>query len=237
MYNLILACNNCITRILPASRQMIFEYNGEKRIFIHVPKTGGNTIQAAFISHGLTMDQKIRAISNQDGIDRFDIRGPSTKRKHQSLSSYIKHRPTLQRLRILTAVRAPFERLVSFYFAPFNHAFVEPETRKIILPETVVFNESEFIDLTKKVKTAAEILSISRDYIQMPKKLDAIKTESLDSQFRLLFPTITLKQRLNVSPYQEEATKVRQSKELKKEVLHSKHAIDYQLFYPEELGK
>ena len=216
---------------------MIFEYNGEKRIFIHVPKTGGNTIQAAFIGHGLTMDQKVRSINNQDGIDRFDIRGPNTKRKHQSLSSYIKHSPSLQSLRILTAVRAPFERLVSFYFAPFNHAFLEPETRKIILPESVVFNESEFIDLTKKIKTAAEILSISSDYIQIPKKLDVIKTENLDSQFKLLFPTITLTKRLNVSPYQEEATKARQSKELKKEVLHSKHAIDYQLFCPEESGK
>jgi len=210
---------------------MIFRYNGESRIFIHIPKTGGNTIQTAFIKHGITQDVQITPMSNQDGIHRFDIAGPITKRKHQSLSSYIKLNPELQSLRVLTAVRKPFERLISFYFAPFNHAFFDPATQKIRLPDTANFDESRFLEMAQRIKTAAELLSVDQKSIKLPQNLTIIKTETLNSQFEQLFPNINLGQRLNTSPYRDEARKITQSKLLKRHILNSKHAIDYKLFY------
>lgn len=210
---------------------MIFYYQQQKRIFIHVPKTGGNTIQTTFINEKLTHDYKIKRMQNQDGFERFDLQGVETKRKHQAFSSYLKDHPSMRKLNVLTAVRKPFDRLISFYFAPFNHAKYDPISQKFFFPKSVIFSEEAFVGLIKKTKTAAEWLSSSKDQIILPVNLTAIKTENLDNEFTEHFPDLKLVKRLNISPYQKEAQAVFQSLELRKQVENSKHAVDYSLFY------
>ena len=210
---------------------MIFYYRKEKRVFIHVPKTGGNTIQTSFIQEKITDDYKIKRMQNQDGCERFDLQGVETRRKHQAFSTYLRDHPSMRSLHVLTAVRNPFERLLSFYFAPFNHAKFDPITQKTFFPKSVDFDEEKFMRLIQKTKTAAEWLSSSNDQIVLPDHLTTIKTENLENDFKKHFPDIKLTRRLNVSPYRKEALVLSQSLELRKHVEKSKHAIDYSLFY------
>ena len=63
---------------------MIFLYEGKPSIFIHIPKTGGNTIQKTLFDKNLSLDEMI-VNEHQDGIDRFEIRGKYTQQKHMKL--------------------------------------------------------------------------------------------------------------------------------------------------------
>ena len=47
---------------------MIFLYEGKPSIFIHIPKTGGNTIQKTLFDKNLSLDEMI-INEHQDGID------------------------------------------------------------------------------------------------------------------------------------------------------------------------
>lgn len=210
---------------------MIFYYQGTKKIFIHIPKTGGNTIQATFIKNKITEDFKIKVMKNQDGIDRFDIKGTETERKHQSLHSYISKHPYMVNLEVFSAVRDPFERLISFYFAPFNHARIDSDSGKTIFPSTIVFDERKFMSLVARIKTAAEWLSICKKDIQVPKNIKLINTKNLEQDFNMYFPDLQLSPRLNASPYIQEANAIRDSMELRRLVENSKHSIDYRLFF------
>ena len=91
---------------------MIFYYRKEKRVFIHVPKTGGNTIQTSFIQEKITDDYKIKRMQNQDGLERFDLQ--VRQDANITFSTYLRDHPSMRSLHVLTAVRKPFERLLSF---------------------------------------------------------------------------------------------------------------------------
>lgn len=83
-------------------------------LFIHCPKTGGNTISTIFLPY--SADKKVMG-KYSDGIDRFGIKGDYTKQKHDTLASYYKYE-TLKKAKIFTALRHPVERLISWYFSP-----------------------------------------------------------------------------------------------------------------------
>ncbi|ETX27241.1 sulfotransferase family 2 domain-containing protein [Roseivivax isoporae] len=85
-------------------------------IYLHVPKTGGNTIQSLLLD--LSDDRKV-CTGHQDGRDRFEVRGPVTPRKHATLADYTRRLGMgLDDCRVIISVRHPFERLVSAYFSP-----------------------------------------------------------------------------------------------------------------------
>ena len=65
---------------------MIFE--NQKVIFIHYPKTGGNSIQDALRSH--TADELFINVAYQDGIESFGVRNKKFKdlKKHSTLNDY-----------------------------------------------------------------------------------------------------------------------------------------------------
>ena len=65
---------------------MIFLYEGKPSIFIHIPKTGGNTIQKTLFDKNLSLDEMI-VYEHQDGIDRFEIKGKYTQQNHMKTSS------------------------------------------------------------------------------------------------------------------------------------------------------
>lgn len=83
-------------------------------IYLHVPKTAGNSIQKALLPHS---DDKIVLREGQDGTDRFGLAGPITPAKHATLAEYEARAPGIaQRMTVVISVRHPFERAVSYFF-------------------------------------------------------------------------------------------------------------------------
>jgi hypothetical protein len=83
-------------------------------IFLHVPRTGGNSIQ----SHLLSFSEDSKQIrEKQDGINTFGITGPLTPHKHATLSDYAAV-VQLSDYKIAMSVRHPIDRALSLYFAP-----------------------------------------------------------------------------------------------------------------------
>ena len=146
---------------------MIFNHNHSKQIFIHIPKTGGNTISDYIFRKG-TSDEKRFRRSTQDGIDRFAVIGEFTDYKHQSLHEYYQKCGDLTRLPILTIFREPFHRMVSSYFSPHRHVKKDPVSGQLFFPENVVFNETKFQKLVNSSKSSCEMLSTRPDMIKLP---------------------------------------------------------------------
>lgn len=88
-------------------------------LFVHIPKTGGNSIQSVLQRY--SEDELVRARPGQDGVERFGISSPGYKlKKHSRLAEY---RDALgeehfARLYKFACVRNPWERMVSYYFTP-----------------------------------------------------------------------------------------------------------------------
>ena len=97
--------------------------NDHNFLFIHVPKTGGNSIQKALLP--FSDDHMALVAPHHDGIDRFEIRSPSLDiRKHSSLEDYRRQLDPkiFARLTKVTCVRNPWDRCASFFFSPHRGA-------------------------------------------------------------------------------------------------------------------
>lgn len=86
-------------------------------LFIHLPKTGGNSIQQILAPYS---EDRIVALDEQDGKDRFEVRGRFTRHKHATLKDYHNALPAdlFAELYKFCAVRNPWSRAISFYFTP-----------------------------------------------------------------------------------------------------------------------
>lgn len=119
-------------------------------LFVHVPKTGGNSIQK--VLEPFSEDKLVALHSFQDGKERFSIQNPNYPyHKHSTLREYKKLLPNnlFATLTKFTVVRNPWERMVSLYFSP--HAGREqfdPKTFKSIILEAKTLED--FVDTSSR---------------------------------------------------------------------------------------
>lgn len=116
-----------------------------KFIFVHIPKTGGNSIQSLLLPY--SDDQKTLS-ANQDGTERFNIRGAITPKKHATLSDYQQRLTVeLSTFSIVTAVRHPFPRAVSGYFSP--HRWLAKQGDQLV-PQVPSWDENRFFEFLEE---------------------------------------------------------------------------------------
>lgn len=107
-------------------------------LFVHVPKTAGNTIQGALKPY--SDDDVVTIVGHQDGVERFELRNPRYKtEKHSTLAEYELEygKDVLDGLFKFACVRNPWDRCMSRYFSPDRGQ--------------VVWNKAEFMELVKWV--------------------------------------------------------------------------------------
>src|SRR5215831_14221533 len=149
-------------------------------LFIHIPKTAGNSIQSVLRDY--SEDQLVALRKEQDGIERFGLRNLKYKiRKHSTLKEY---RDTLgdeqfRKLYRFTCVRNPWDRMVSYYFTPTQN------------PET--WNRKEFRGIISKAVSVVDYLRLDEDERDPLANVDYImRFENLADDFRAVCTAIDI---------------------------------------------
>ncbi|MEA5533081.1 sulfotransferase family 2 domain-containing protein [Crocosphaera sp. XPORK-15E] len=117
-------------------------------LFIHVPKTAGNSIQN--ILRNYSEDKIVIEGKHQDGIERFEVRNDKYEvTKHSTLQHYqnILEPHIYQKLFKFSTIRNPYDRMISWYFSP--HRGVTDWVRQ------------DFINLVAEVPTLRDYISLS----------------------------------------------------------------------------
>jgi len=139
-------------------------------LFIHVPKTGGNSMQN--ILRDYSEDQIVTLAKHQDGVERFGVRNCKYEiTKHSTLSHYksVLDPKTYHSLFKFATVRNPWDMIISYYFSP--HRGVS------------VWNREEFINLVKRTPTLRHFVC-QNTYCNLDNDIDfLIRFERLDEDF------------------------------------------------------
>jgi hypothetical protein len=143
-------------------------------LFVHIPKTAGNSIQT--ILRHYSEDEIVALRAEQDGIERFGLRNPNYKiKKHSTLAEY---RAALGEARFrdlykFTCVRNPWDRMVSYYFG--TTQLVETWDRK------------EFKKLILKALSVSDYLRLDKSEADSFGNVDYImRFENLADDFRVV---------------------------------------------------
>src|SRR5258705_2057120 len=147
-------------------------------LFVHIPKTAGNSIQSVLRDY--SEDQLVALRKEQDGIERFGLRNPKYKvKKHSTLTEYYDALgyEQFRDLYKFTCVRNPWDRMVSYYFTPTQN------------PET--WNRQKFRGIISKAVSVADYLRLD-DVKEDPfaNVVYIMRFESLADDFRTVCTAI-----------------------------------------------
>jgi hypothetical protein len=149
-------------------------------LFVHIPKTAGNSIQTALRDY--SEDKLIALRKEQDGIERFGLRNPNYKiKKHSTLAEYRDALGTeqLRNLYKFTCVRNPWDRMVSYYFTPTQ----SQET----------WDRKKFQKIVSKAVSAADYLRLDQNEEDPFANVDYImRFENLADDFRTVCGTLDI---------------------------------------------
>lgn len=145
-------------------------------LFIHVPKTGGNSIQNILKCY--SEDEIVINGAHQDGIERFGLRNPTYEiSKHSPLSQYqsVMEPDIFNALFKFAVIRNPWDMLVSFYFSP--HGGVRE------------WNRDDFLSMVTRIPTMRYF--ITGPHSQSRHRLDGdidflMRFERLDEDFMVV---------------------------------------------------
>jgi len=140
-----------------------------KFLFVHIPKTGGNSIQKILKPYS---EDQIVALAEQDGRERFEVRGRFTRHKHATLADYYAQVPPelFAELFKFCAVRNPWSRAISFYFTP---------RRWMKRGLSPYWSRDEFVELLPRMPAMVDHLKIGGQVQSMD---ELIRYESLAEQ-------------------------------------------------------
>jgi Sulfotransferase family len=149
-------------------------------LFVHIPKTAGNSIQSVLREY--SEDEIVALRAEQDGIERFGLRNPKYKvRKHSTLAEY---RAALGDARFgelykFACVRNPWDRMVSYYFTPTQ--------------QMDAWNRKKFKRVISSAVSIADYLRLDQNEDDPFKNVDyVIRFENLAEDFRTLCGTLGL---------------------------------------------
>ena len=146
-------------------------------IFLHAPKTGGNSIQSLLEPFS---DDRRKAGRFQDGVERFEIVGPHTPHKHATLADYRDSlEDRLDSFKIAISVRHPFERALSFYLSP-HRWFTRGSGEEWKLSQPV-WREGDFRSVLARLPPQTDFLRLG-DHIEKPDHI--IRQENIEADFR-----------------------------------------------------
>jgi len=148
-----------------------------KFIYLHVPKTGGNSITHRLLP---VCDNQIYTEAHHDGVNRFGVQSPMSRDKHANLSVYAGYLgERFADYRILISVRHPFPRALSYYFSP-NHWMTQEVDGRWVCHEPV-WVEERFLAMVgaDRPKPALSYL----DLTPRPASPFVIRTEFLNRDF------------------------------------------------------
>ena len=150
-----------------------------KFLFIHVPKTGGNSIQNILKEY--SEDRIVTIGKHQDGIERFEVRNdkyPITK--HSTLSEYKRFldKNVYDAMFKFATIRNPWDMMISFYFSP--HLNLKK------------WNKRKFCKLLKNVQPLRFYITTlsNQDLIENIDYL--IRFENLENDFRKVCQKISI---------------------------------------------
>ena len=140
-------------------------------IFVHIPKTGGNSIQNILMRY--SEDRIVSVAPHHDGIERFQIRSSGLNlHKHSTLSDYQRELGEV-RVRTMfkfTSVRNPWERMISLYFSPHSRR--------------TSWDRDEFINVVTRATSIAHHVSLRKDPDVFNKVDYIIRFEQLNEDFK-----------------------------------------------------
>lgn len=154
-------------------------------LFVHIPKTGGNSIQGVFRKY--SEDKIITPKAHQDGIERFEVFSTfGGLGKHATLLDYKREAKNINVYKSLfkiATVRNPWDRLISYYFSP-NRGVKEWDRESFIKLLSEVKPIKYYIKENND-KESSETVSIDPGHDQLDSDMDyIIHFENLDHDFK-----------------------------------------------------
>ena len=216
----------------------------KKIIFIHIPKTGGNSI--SHLLKNYSDDKFVKHRPYSDLRNTFEIRSNLTKDKHQTLEEYCNILGNkFDDYKIFTVVREPLDRILSLYYKldlnldtnffvrKINHFTFKYFKNFYFGSRYYKFKEPEF--KFRKFKSILETEKNQKSYIsisnKIPEKVKILKFENFKKEMQNFCKENEIKyeeNHFNKSPVNK--YKNINIEELKKEIENSHHSIDYEFY-------